>query len=206
MFLNNIQQEIFEILKIYHKLFDVRLSAFNLAVIYTHIEIECDFRITTESFNYDKTRFIVIFGHKYPEVYGYLRTKYKKANEEQIANIVYANKNGNYQDGEGWKYRGRGYIQLTGRGNYASIREIIKSKMKIDINILDYPQLLEQDLGINILVVLAFWSRENLNKIMTFKESQNRVNPHLPKHIKAKQYDIFYKYLNYFKKELHYAR
>lgn len=46
---------------------------------------------------------------------------------EKIANRVYANRmgNGNSASGDGWRYRGRGYLQLTGRDNYRRYGAII---------------------------------------------------------------------------------
>jgi len=51
-----------------------------------------------------------------------------KMGPEAIANRVYANRlgNGNEASGDGWRYRGSGYKQLTGRANYREIGAIVK--------------------------------------------------------------------------------
>lgn len=56
-----------------------------------------------------------------------------KANQKMIANIAYANDDGNgdVQSGDGWRYRGRGIIQITRKGKYDRINERIKK---------DYPE------------------------------------------------------------------
>ena len=55
---------------------------------------------------------------------------------EQIANIVYANRMGNTQPGDGWKFRGAGYLQLTGRINFKAFSDHIG-----DPNIMITPSL-----------------------------------------------------------------
>lgn len=56
---------------------------------------------------------------------------------EKIANLVYANRmgNGDKASGDGYKFRGRGYIQLTGKDNYSAFDKTV------DENILENPDL-----------------------------------------------------------------
>jgi predicted chitinase len=44
---------------------------------------------------------------------------------------------GNTTPGDGWKYRGRGYVQITGRANYAKLSDALN--LPADENLLDYP-------------------------------------------------------------------
>jgi putative chitinase len=75
------------------------------------------FRATQENLNYSAKGLCGIFRKYFPSVTVALQYERKP---EKIANKVYANRmgNGSEASGDGWKHRGRGYIQLTGKDNY----------------------------------------------------------------------------------------
>lgn len=52
---------------------------------------------------------------------------------ERIANRVYANRmgNGGEDSGDGWKFRGRGLIQITGRDNYVSMSSLMRKDLTV---------------------------------------------------------------------------
>lgn len=78
------------------------------------------FRIIVENLNYSAKGLMTVFPRYFPTVE--LATQYARQ-PEKIANRVYANrmKNGDEASGDGWKFRGRGLIQLTGRDNYTRL-------------------------------------------------------------------------------------
>ena len=74
------------------------------------------FKAFSENLNYSGDGLKKIFGKYFP---GTLNESYQR-NPEKIANRVYASRMGNGAEssGDGWKYRGRGALQLTGKSNY----------------------------------------------------------------------------------------
>lgn len=80
----------------------------------------------TENLNYSVQALLTMFGrHRISEADArkYGRTALQTANPEGIANCIYggswgAQNLGNTQPGDGWRFRGRGLKQLTGRDNY----------------------------------------------------------------------------------------
>jgi putative chitinase len=75
------------------------------------------FKAVSENLNYSAKGLRGTFGKYFPT--DALAASYERK-PEKIANRVYSSRmgNGDEASGEGWKYRGRGYIQLTGKSNY----------------------------------------------------------------------------------------
>jgi len=84
-----------------------------------------DFKLTTENLNYSVKGLMSVFHKYFPNE---AIAKQYERQPEKIANKVYANRmgNGSEQSGDGYKFRGRGYIQLTGKDNYKAFGDHIK--------------------------------------------------------------------------------
>lgn len=106
-----------------------------------------------QTFNTVKiTRFTLADANKFG------RTLRHPANQEMIANIAYANRlgNGPASSGDGWKYRGRGPGQLTGKSNYARCGTVL------EIDLVGLPELLEQPEW-GTLAFGWFWTQGNVS-------------------------------------------
>lgn len=78
-----------------------------------------------------------------------------KAGPEAIANYVYGKSYGkealgNTQEGDGWRFRGQGYFQVTGRANYTSL------SAKIGVDLVKHPEL-AQDKAVAAKMAVQFW-------------------------------------------------
>jgi len=84
-----------------------------------------NFTAVKENLNYSADGLRKIFGKYFPT--DALAAQYARQ-PEKIANRVYASRmgNGNEASGDGFKFRGRGYIQLTGKENYAAFDKIVE--------------------------------------------------------------------------------
>ena len=117
-----------------------------------------DFKFTSENLNYSAKGLRGVFGKYFPT--DELAQQYQRQ-PEKIANRVYANRMGNGAEssGDGWKFRGRGIIQITGKSNYTTCSETLYGDPNI---LLDNPDILcEMDGAVRS--ACWFWNSRHLN-------------------------------------------
>ncbi len=114
------------------------------------------FRITQENLNYSAKGLQGIFKKYFPSEA--LALDYAKK-PQKIANRVYGGRmgNGNEASGDGYKFRGRGFIQLTGRDNYKAFDDAVED------NILENPDLVATKYP--LASAAWFWNKNKLNQL-----------------------------------------
>lgn len=128
-----------------------------IAHFMAQLEHESGLKPISENLNYSAERLLVIF----PKYFISKADADRYARQpERIANRVYANRmgNGNEASGEGWKYRGRGFIQLTGKQNYYRLY------VYTDLDVIKNPDLLLEEPNA-MVSALWFWNMRSLNDL-----------------------------------------
>ena len=111
------------------------------------------YKAFSENLNYSASGLSKIFGKYFP---GDLEEEYAR-NPEKIASRVYGNRmgNGDEESGDGWKYRGRGALQLTGKNNYTAFAKYLDKP-----EILDNPGLVANEYAFES--AMFFFDKNNL--------------------------------------------
>lgn len=114
------------------------------------------FRYSAENLNYSAAALRAVFGKYFPD--DEIAAAYARQ-PEKIANRVYANRmgNGDEASGDGWRFRGRGLIQLTGTENYTNCGKGIGRDLLSD------PDQLATDAHAAVAASLWFWNSRSLN-------------------------------------------
>lgn len=131
-------------------------SPLRLAHFFAQIHHESGLKPIAESFNYSPERLLKVF----PRYFKTVDEARKYAGKQQMtANYVYQNRMGNgpSSTGDGWKFRGRGFMQTTGRSNYTALSKYTK------VDYISNPDLLLTEADA-MIAALYYWKTNNLNR------------------------------------------
>jgi putative chitinase len=106
-----------------------------------------------EGLSYSASRLTEIWPSRFPTLE--VAKKYER-NPEKLANFVYGGRMGNVNPGDGYKFRGRGYIQLTGRETYREIGKIAGLDLENDPDLAAKPENA-------VRIACAFWTWKKIN-------------------------------------------
>lgn len=127
------------------------------------------FRNLEENLNYSANGLISIWGSRFPDLA--IAQQYAR-NPQKIANKVYGGRMGNTEEGDGWKFHGRGLIQLTGRENYKRCGDAL------GIDLTASPELLLTE-KYACLSAGWYWNKKALNELADankYDEITKRIN------------------------------
>jgi putative chitinase len=110
-----------------------------------------------ESFYYRPERLTLLFS-SIPNIQ--YATALLKGGAKAVANRIYANRlgNGSEASGDGWKYRGSGFIQLTGRDNFRLFGNLINLPLEEDPDLARQPE-------IAVRIAYAYWDYKKLSPL-----------------------------------------
>ena len=119
---------------------------------------ECgNFKILEENLNYRAATLMKLWPKRFPTLE--VANAYA-GNPKKIANMVYASRMGNRDEssGDGYRFRGRGCIQLTGHANYFHAGQALGSDFVADPDLVGTPKYAALTAG-------WFWSTHNCNNL-----------------------------------------
>ncbi len=120
-----------------------------------------------ENLNYSAERLTQVWPNRFPTVQD---AQPFARNAEALANNVYHHRLGNSERGDGWRFRGRGLIQVTGKSNYAAVARLT------GIDCLNNPDLLSQPLPA-LMSAVAWWEGNVPDEVMgNISKVTRRVN------------------------------
>lgn len=124
------------------------------------------FRLFVENLNYRAEALLRTF----PRHFNASNVKQYAGNPEKIANKAYANRmgNGDEASGHGWKYRGRGLIQITGRANYIAFERWLGRDITAD--------QVGTDLDLIVLAGVWYWQALKLANVLGIEAVTRKIN------------------------------
>jgi len=116
----------------------------------------CNFKTLSENLNYKAETLMKLWKTRFPTIE--IANEYAR-NPKKIANKVYANRMGNRDEssGDGYRFRGRGCIQLTGHANYFHAGQACGEDFVMNPDLVATPRYAAMTAG-------WFWNTHNLNQ------------------------------------------
>ena len=130
-----------------------------------------NFRILEENLNYSAARLMAVWPSRFPSLD--VAEQYAN-NPEKLANKIYSGRmgNGNEESGEGYAYRGRGLLQMTGKEAYANCGSGLGMDFLSNPDLLSTPEYACLSAG-------WFWGKRGLNVLADSKDYETmtkRIN------------------------------